>query len=49
MNEWLLNELKNANAALDSYHEGDVDRDYWNGYCDAITNALHELSGMDNE
>lgn len=23
--------------------------DYWTGYANAITNALHELTGMDNE
>lgn len=43
--EWLETELTNAKKALDAMHEGDVDREYWIGYADAITNVLNELYG----
>jgi len=46
---WLENELTAAQEALqdaitDSGHASPRAK-YWNGYVDAITNALNELSG----
>ena len=51
MNEWLKQELETAKAELfRPYHNMEVCEHcrYWTGYTDAITNALHELTGMDN-
>lgn len=47
MNEWLKQELETANAAMETTIGPEWN--YWNGYADAITNALHELTGMSNE
>ena len=53
--EWLNVELANAQAALehatrleerdDFTIERTMDRSYWTGYLDAITNVLNELAG----
>lgn len=58
MIEWLKQELETAKAELDAAERREaatesaldgIERGYWNGYTDAITNALHELTGMENE
>lgn len=56
MNEWLKQELATAAAELAAAERREqlsedaldgIERGYWNGYTDAITNALNELTGMD--
>jgi len=54
--QWLTKELETADAEFTrvaveikkaTYGRGPLrqERDYWNGYKDAITNALNEIAG----
>lgn len=42
-------ELENGGLDLRARDLSKHQFDYWTGYADAITNALHELTGMSNE
>lgn len=56
ISDWLHAELETAQAEFDSLEKQETEQDfpigltmerkYWNGYLDAITNAINELEGM---
>ena len=59
INKWLEREWTTANEELESYlrieEKGNddalvsIERSYWAGYLDAITNTQNELTGMSEE